>query len=64
MDKAAADSDLKIRGLGVGGGGGEPSRRGRPGHTKNFFSAFRASVWSKIKGGAPPGSATAKLSLE
>ena len=51
MDKAVADSDLKIRGL---GGGGEPSRRGRPGHTKNFFSAFRASVWSKIKGGAPP----------
>ena len=50
MDKAVADSDLKIRGVGRG----QPSRRGRPGHTKNFFSAFRASVWSKIKGGAPP----------
>ena len=55
-----ADSDLKIRGL----GGGGAIQKGEARSHKIFFSAFRASVWSKIKGGAPPGSATAKLSLE
>ena len=40
------DTDLKIR----GGGGG---------CLKDFFSALRASVWSKNKGEGPfPGSAT------
>ena len=36
-----ADLDLQIR----GGGGG----------LKNFFSALRASVWSKNGGAGPPG---------
>ena len=46
-----ADPDLLIkRGGGEGGGG-----RGE-GSPKNFFSAFRASVWSEDKGGGrPPG---------
>ena len=43
------DTDLQIR----GGGGGR-------GCLKHFFSALRASVWSKNKGGGggSPGSAT------
>ena len=46
---------------GGGGGGGhpDPEIRGGPGLKKNFFSALRASFWSKNKGGgrapqAPP----------
>ena len=56
VDKAVADPDLKIRGLG-GRGEGRSSRpwdKGEARSQKNFFSAFRASVWSKIKGVAPP----------
>ena len=45
-----ADPDLEIRGAVIqtlGGGGGLP---------KNFFSALRASVWSRNKGvPGPPG---------
>ena len=46
-----ADSDLKMRGW--GGGAGTHPEGGGPVTQKFFFSAFRASVWSKIKGGAP-----------
>ena len=42
-----ADSDLQIR-RGVWG-------RGRGWSPKKFFFGFRASVWSKNKGGGPPG---------
>ena len=52
-----ADPDLQIRG--EGGGHLDPEIRGRPGLKKYIFSALRASVWSKNKGGGPfPGSAT------
>ena len=49
-----ADPDLKIRG---GAGYLDPGIRGA-GSQKKFFSALRASVWSKKKeggGGGPPG---------
>ena len=58
-----ADPDLRY---GCGGGGHpDPEIRGAPGLKKFFFSALRASVWSKVKVGGPglpdpsPGSATA-----
>ena len=56
MYKAVADPDLQIRG--GGGSHPDPEFRGGPG-LKEFFSALRASVWSKNKGGgqasrAPP----------
>ena len=41
----------------VGGGGGRSSRpcdKGRGRLQKNFFSALRASFWSKNKGGPGP----------
>ena len=62
VTRALANPDLQIRGGGhpdpeiKGGGGGDRS-------PKKFFSALRASVWSKHKGGGPcPGSATAGVS--
>ena len=36
----------------------DPEIRWGPGLKKNFFSALQASVWSKNKGGGPPGSST------
>ena len=51
------DPDLEIRG--GGGGWGESSRpldkreEVGVGSPKNIFSALRASVWSKNKGGGP-----------
>ena len=39
---------------GVGGGGGHPDPEIRGGRPKQYFSAFRASVWSKYKGGPRP----------
>ena len=55
-----ADPDIQIRRrVGVGGGLGghpDPEIRGRPGLKKKFFSALRASVWSKNEvEGRPPG---------
>ena len=55
-----ADPDLQIRGEGEGGGGAcHPDLhlevRGVVSKKKNFFSALRALVWSKYKGGGPPG---------
>ena len=60
-----ADSDLKIRGLGGGRGGGhpDPGIRGRPGHKKFFFRPFGPQFSLKIRGASPPpppGSAAAK----
>ena len=49
MGNTAVDPDLQIRG---GGGGGEKRRAQCQ---KKTFSALRASVWSKNKGGGPPG---------
>ena len=52
---AVADPDLQVR----GGGGGHPDPEimgGGGGLQTNFFSALRASVWSKNKGmPGPPG---------
>ena len=45
------DPDFEIR---LGGGGDHPDpsiRGGRDWSPKKFFSAFRASVWSKNRGG-------------
>ena len=54
-----ADPDIQIRRrVGGGGLGGhpDPEIRGRPGLKKKFFSALRASVWSKNEvEGRPPG---------
>ena len=52
---SVADPDLQIRVEGgeVQGGHSDPEKRGGS-VTKNFFSALRASVWSKNKGGLPP----------
>ena len=49
---AVPDPDLEIRG---GGGGGRSSRPLDSGERspKKVFSALRASVWSKNKGGGP-----------
>ena len=44
---AVVDPDLQIRG---GAGHPDPEIRGAPG-LKKYFSALRASVWSKNKGG-------------
>lgn len=64
MDKAVADPDLKIRGLGGGRGGHpDPDTRGEV-VSKKFFSALRTLVWYKIRGGGPfPGSATVHSSM-
>ena len=51
-----ADPDLQIREVGGGGGEGHPDPEIRGAQSlKNFFSALRASVWSKNKrgGGSP-----------
>ena len=48
---AVADPDLQIRG---GGAHSDPGIRGG-GLPKEFFSVLRASFWSKIRGGGPPG---------
>ena len=45
-----ADTDIQIT------GGGHPEIRGMPGLNKKNFSALRASVWSKNKGGRGAGS--------
>ena len=55
-----ADPDLQIRGRGrgrVGDGHLDPEIRGGARSQKKFFSALRASVWSKNRGGGggPPG---------
>ena len=57
--RPVADPDLQIRGE---GGGGHPDHKIRGAVLKNFFSAFRASVWSRSKWGqvwgggvGPPG---------
>ena len=53
-----ADPDIQIRRRvgGVLGGHPDPEIRGRPGLKKKFFSALRASVWSKNEvEGRPPG---------
>ena len=47
-----ADPDIQIRRR--MGGHPDPEIRGRPGLKKKFFSALRASVWSKKIGGGPP----------
>ena len=44
------DPDLEIRGGGRGGGHPDPDVRGV---SKELFSALRASVYSKNKGGPP-----------
>ena len=48
-----ADPDLQI----TGGGGGhpDPEIRGAGAVSKNFFSALRASVWPKKRGGGEGG---------
>ena len=56
-----ADPDPQISGEGGGGGGGgggglsDPDIRGGGPSQKTIFSALRASVWSKDKGGRTPG---------
>ena len=67
-NQPVADPDLQIGGR--GGGHPDPEIRGKPGLKKIFFSALRASVWSKNKRGggwAPlgfsPGSATGNMTL-
>ena len=49
---AAGDPDLQIK---RGGDHPGPEIRGRDGVQKNFFSALWTSVWSKNRGGGPPG---------
>ena len=46
------DPDLEIRGVGVGRSSKPLDKGGGAGLSKKFFSAVRASVWSKNKGGA------------
>ena len=60
MDKAVADSDLKMR----GGGAGTHPEGGGPVTQKFFFRPFGPQFGLKLRGAPPPGSATAKLSLE
>ena len=50
---ALADPDLQIRGGGGEGGPGhpDPEIRGMGRSNKNFFSALRATDWSKSEGG-------------
>ena len=50
IESPVPDPDLEIKGGGRGGGG-EGWRSTRP---KIFFSALRAPVWFKNKGGGPP----------
>ena len=61
---SVADPDLQIRGR--GGGHPDPEIRERGPVSKIYFSALRASFWSKNKGGPGPfpGSATVILSLK
>ena len=47
-----ADSALQI---GAGGEGGHLDPKIRRGRSKKFFSALRASVWSKNRGGGAGG---------
>ena len=47
-----ADPDLQMKGGGGGGGHPDPEIRGAV--SKKYISAFRASVWSKDRGGAGP----------
>ena len=47
-----ADLDLWLK----GGGGSHPDSEISGGWSQFFFSALQASVWSKNKGGASPGS--------
>ena len=49
---AVADPDLQIRGRGGGSHPDPEIRGGGSGLKKKFFSALRASVWSKTKGEA------------
>ena len=51
-----AEPDLQMKGGGGGGGGGHPDPEIRRAVSKKIISAFRASVWSKDKGGGgrPP----------
>ena len=57
--RSVADPDLQIAG---GGRSSRPWNKGGGSVSKKFFSALRASFWSKNKGGGPPpraaGSAT------
>ena len=48
------DPNLEIRVVGWGDGHPDPEISGGGPVSKNFFPAFRASVWSKNKGGAGP----------
>ena len=49
-----AEPDLQMKG-GGGGGGGHPDPEIRRAVSKKIISAFRASVWSKDKGGGEAG---------
>ena len=49
---AEADPDFQIKGGGGEGGSSRPWDKGKQ-FPKKFFSALRASVWSKNKGGGP-----------
>ena len=49
-----ADPDLQIRVGGGGGRAGHPDPEIEGGSDKKFFSAPRASIWSKNKGGPGP----------
>ena len=49
-----ADPHLEIRGRG-GGGSSRPLDKRGGGGLQKIFSPLRASVWSKNKGGGPPG---------
>ena len=52
---ASADPDLPIRGGGGGGRSTTPRDYWSGAVEKKFFSAPRATVWSKNTGGGPPG---------
>ena len=51
MHYTVKDPDLQIR-RGAGGSHPDPEIRGGSGLEKKFFSALRASVWSKTNGEA------------
>ena len=60
-ENTVADSDLQIRGGNghpdpeIWRGGGGLKKKFRPPPQKKKISALRTSVWSKNKGGGPPG---------